>query len=113
MRGRDEELAAHAGHTLAGGLTSGFHVINMCRRPADDDGENNMPRRILRLDSGVDWPSVPLARVVGNWERAKKKVLVPYFRAREAHAGMAPVAGRNGERGLKPPTAPTPRADAA
>jgi hypothetical protein len=38
-----------------------------------------------------DWPSVPCASVVRNWDRTRKEILVPYFRARAAHAAMSPV----------------------
>ena len=36
MRGRDAKRAAHAGHQLARGLTSGFHIITRLRVATND-----------------------------------------------------------------------------
>ncbi len=36
-----------------------------------------------------DWPSVPCATIIQNWDRVRSDVVVPYFQARAAHAAMS------------------------
>jgi hypothetical protein len=43
----------------------------------------------ISLRGAHDWPAVPCATVINNWDRVRSDVLVPYFQARAAHATMS------------------------
>ena len=45
----------------------------------------------VNMRKARDWPAVPASTLIGNWQRAKAEVLLPYFQAREAHAAMEPL----------------------
>lgn len=63
-------------------------------------GEDEIADRLLAILQEVigisrgqakDWPAVPCVAVVDRWTRTREEVLVPYFEARAAHAGMTPI----------------------